>query len=62
MYLKDDYVKADRISVYLFFLYSIGMFVPESSSVLQKITSWLTGRRPEYIDPRVLAQGEGREG
>lgn len=38
------------------------MFVPESSSVLQKITSWLTGRRPEYIDPRVLAQGEGREG
>lgn len=40
---------------------SIGMFVPESSSVLQKITSWLTGRRPEYIDPRVLAQGEGRE-
>lgn len=41
---------------------SIGMFVPESSSVLQKITSWLTGRRPEYIDPRVLAQGEGREG
>lgn len=38
------------------------MFVPESSSFLQKITSWLTGRRPEYIDPRVLAQGDGREG
>ncbi|KAL1131953.1 hypothetical protein AAG570_011564 [Ranatra chinensis] len=40
---------------------SIAMFVPESSSTLQKITSWITGRRPEYIDPRVLAQGEGRE-
>ncbi|XP_014259139.1 B9 domain-containing protein 1 [Cimex lectularius] len=39
----------------------VPMFVPESSSFLQKITSWLTGRRPEYIDPRVLAQGEGRE-
>ncbi|KAK9511576.1 hypothetical protein O3M35_000207 [Rhynocoris fuscipes] len=39
----------------------VTMFVPESSSFLQKITSWLTGRRPEYIDPRVLAQGEGRE-
>jgi len=39
----------------------IAMFVPESSSLLQRITSWLTGRRPEYIDPRVLAQGEGRE-
>lgn len=40
----------------------IPMFVPESSSFLQKITSWLTGRRPEFIDPRVLAQGDGREG
>ncbi|XP_073981580.1 B9 domain-containing protein 1 isoform X2 [Rhodnius prolixus] len=39
----------------------VTMFVPESSSFLQKITSWLTGRRPEYIDPRVLAQGDGRE-
>ncbi|XP_014285990.1 B9 domain-containing protein 1 [Halyomorpha halys] len=40
---------------------SVPMFVPESSSFLQKITSWLTGRRPEFIDLRVLAQGEGRE-
>lgn len=38
------------------------MFVPESTSLLQKLTCWLTGRRPEYIDARVLAQGEGREG
>lgn len=38
------------------------MFVPESTSLLQKMTAWLTGRRPEYVDPRVLAQGEGREG
>ncbi|XP_073981579.1 B9 domain-containing protein 1 isoform X1 [Rhodnius prolixus] len=42
-------------------VWSVTMFVPESSSFLQKITSWLTGRRPEYIDPRVLAQGDGRE-
>ncbi|XP_013388568.1 B9 domain-containing protein 1 [Lingula anatina] len=39
----------------------IGMFVPESTSKLQKLTAWITGRRPEYVDPRVLAQGEGRE-
>ncbi|XP_039288164.1 B9 domain-containing protein 1 [Nilaparvata lugens] len=39
----------------------VAMFVPESSSVLQRVTSWLTGRRPEYVDPRVLAHGEGRE-
>lgn len=38
------------------------MFVPESSSILQRLTSWLIGRRPEFVDPRVVAQGEGREG
>lgn len=38
------------------------MFVPESTSLLQKLTCWLTGRRPEYVDSRMLAQGEGREG
>nr|CAD7426978.1 unnamed protein product [Timema monikensis] len=37
------------------------MFVPESSSLVQKLSCWLTGRRPEYVDPRILAQGEGRE-
>lgn len=26
------------------------------------ICSWLTGRRPEFTDPKVVAQGEGREG
>ena len=23
--------------------------------------SWLLGRRPEFVDPRFVAQGEGRE-
>ncbi|XP_056143801.1 B9 domain-containing protein 1 isoform X2 [Lampris incognitus] len=40
---------------------TIPMFVPESTSRLQKFTSWLLGRRPEYTDPKVVAQGEGRE-
>ncbi|KAG8178421.1 hypothetical protein JTE90_000934 [Oedothorax gibbosus] len=39
----------------------VAMFVPESSSLLQRLTSWLIGRRPEFVDPRVVAQGEGRE-
>ncbi|XP_047000449.1 B9 domain-containing protein 1 isoform X2 [Schistocerca americana] len=39
----------------------VPLFIPESASLLQKFTCWLTGRRPEYVDPRVLAQGEGRE-
>lgn len=37
-------------------------FVPASSSMLQQMTSWFTGRRPEYLDSRVLAFGDGREG
>ncbi|XP_047427395.1 B9 domain-containing protein 1 [Mugil cephalus] len=40
---------------------SIPMFVPEPSWRLQKFTGWLLGRRPEYTDPKVVAQGEGRE-
>ncbi|XP_075998875.1 B9 domain-containing protein 1 [Genypterus blacodes] len=40
---------------------TIPMFVPESTSRLQKFTSWLLGRRPEYTDAKVVAQGEGRE-
>ncbi|TRY59062.1 hypothetical protein DNTS_008383, partial [Danionella cerebrum] len=42
---------------------TIPMFVPESTSRLQKFTRfWLMGRRPEFTDPKVVAQGEGREG
>jgi hypothetical protein len=44
------------------FSHRLAMFVPESTSLLQKLTCWLTGRRPEYVDSRLLAQGEGREG
>ncbi|XP_018620074.1 B9 domain-containing protein 1 isoform X1 [Scleropages formosus] len=40
---------------------TVPMFVPESTSRLQKFTSWLMGRRPEFTDPKVVAQGEGRE-
>uniref|UniRef100_A0A674HB22 B9 domain-containing protein 1 n=1 Tax=Taeniopygia guttata TaxID=59729 RepID=A0A674HB22_TAEGU len=40
---------------------TIAMFVPESTSRLQQLTSWFTGRRPEFTDPRVVARGEGRE-
>ncbi|XP_066291098.1 B9 domain-containing protein 1-like [Branchiostoma lanceolatum] len=40
---------------------TLPMFVPESTSKLQKFVSWFLGRRPEYVDPKVVAQGEGRE-
>jgi len=40
---------------------TVPMFVPESSSYMQKFSSWLLGRRPEFIDPCVVAQSEGRE-
>lgn len=37
-------------------------FVPESASTIQKFMAWLTGRRPEFVDPKLIAQGRGREG
>ena len=37
------------------------MFVPESSSLVQRLTGWLMGARPHYIDPRVVASSEGRD-
>ena len=40
----------------------IPMFVPESTSKFQKFIGWIIGRRPEYVDQKVVAQGEGREG
>ncbi|KAK2185557.1 hypothetical protein NP493_228g01009 [Ridgeia piscesae] len=39
----------------------LAMFVPESSSRFQKFLSWLLSRRPEYTNPTLVAQGEGRE-
>lgn len=32
------------------------------SSAFSRLPSWFMGRRPEYTDPKVVAQGEGREG
>jgi len=37
------------------------MFVPESSSTVQKLLGWLFGRRPELVDVKTVAQSEGRE-
>lgn len=39
----------------------VSIYVPESSSTLQRLVEWLTGRRPELIDPAILASGGGRE-
>ena len=30
------------------------------NSLIQQFTGWLMGRRPEYVDMRVVASGEGR--
>ena len=39
----------------------IPVFVPESASIVQRIAGWVMGRRPEFVDPRVVASGEGRD-
>ncbi|VDK71090.1 unnamed protein product [Anisakis simplex] len=40
----------------------IAMFVPESSTPLQKFIGWITGKRAEFIDPRIVASSDGRHG
>ncbi len=39
----------------------VAMFVPESSSLIQRFTGYLMGSKPHYVDPRVVASGEGRD-
>ncbi|CAG2122216.1 unnamed protein product, partial [Medioppia subpectinata] len=39
----------------------VPMFAPQSSSLVHRWTSWFSGRKPEFIDPKVVAQSEGRE-
>ncbi|CAH8858758.1 unnamed protein product [Trichobilharzia szidati] len=38
----------------------VAMFVPQSSSKLMKLNAWLTGKRPEFLNPKVIASGDGR--
>ena len=37
------------------------MFVPESTSGLQAVVGWMLGRRPEFVDPRVVARSVLRQ-
>ncbi|CAL4064951.1 unnamed protein product, partial [Meganyctiphanes norvegica] len=39
----------------------LSTFVPESASTIQKLMAWLTGRRPEFVDPKIITRGQGRE-
>eukprot|EP00054_Salpingoeca_dolichothecata_P018999 m.117547 g.117547 ORF g.117547 m.117547 type:complete len:107 (-) comp23090_c0_seq3:33-353(-) len=40
---------------------TIPMFVPQASSTLQRVASWILGQRPEFVDPKFVAQSNGRE-
>lgn len=42
-------------------IFRVAIYVPESSSYLQQFAAWISGRRPELIDPQILASGDGRE-
>ncbi|CAF1017520.1 unnamed protein product [Adineta steineri] len=39
----------------------IPLFVPRSSSRFQQFLGWMMGRRPEFVDPKVVTQNAGRE-
>ena len=40
----------------------IGLFVPEQPSRMKRFLDWIKGTNPEFIDPRVLNENEGRQG
>uniref|UniRef100_A0A7E4VUR9 B9 domain-containing protein 1 n=1 Tax=Panagrellus redivivus TaxID=6233 RepID=A0A7E4VUR9_PANRE len=39
----------------------IPVFTPVASTVMHKLIGFFTGRRAEYVDPRIVATSEGRE-
>uniref|UniRef100_A0A8R1TQU1 B9 domain-containing protein 1 n=1 Tax=Onchocerca volvulus TaxID=6282 RepID=A0A8R1TQU1_ONCVO len=39
----------------------ITMFVPEASTLLQRFIGWLTGKRAEFVDPKIVATADGRQ-
>lgn len=40
----------------------IGLFVPEQPSRMKRFLDWMKGTNPEFVDPRVLNENEGRQG
>ncbi|VDM41220.1 unnamed protein product [Toxocara canis] len=38
----------------------IAMFVPEASTSVQKFVAWITGKRAEFVDPRIVTSANGR--
>ncbi|CAF1544827.1 unnamed protein product, partial [Didymodactylos carnosus] len=39
----------------------IPLFVPRSTSLFHQFLAWMLGRRPEFVDPKVVAFNSGRE-
>jgi len=50
---NDNKGKSDR---------RIAIYRPQSSSLVQQWMSWLSGRRPELIEPKSIACSDGRHG
>eukprot|EP00730_Choanoeca_flexa_P006507 TRINITY_DN12165_c0_g1_i10.p2 TRINITY_DN12165_c0_g1~~TRINITY_DN12165_c0_g1_i10.p2 ORF type:complete len:181 (+),score=15.57 TRINITY_DN12165_c0_g1_i10:2227-2769(+) len=41
---------------------SVPLFTPQDKSVMQSIIGYIYGKRPEYVDPTIVARNAGREG
>ena len=53
--------EADRNSRATFF-FEISMNRAYDWSNIFVFSRWIFGRRPEFVDPKIVSQGEGREG
>ncbi|CAD5235751.1 unnamed protein product [Bursaphelenchus xylophilus] len=40
---------------------TVAMFVPQASTATQRILSFFTGRRAEFVDSRIVSMSQGRE-
>ncbi|KAI1718843.1 ciliary basal body-associated, b9 protein domain-containing protein [Ditylenchus destructor] len=40
---------------------TVPIFLPQASTTMQKFIGFFTGRRAEFVDPRIVSMAEGRE-
>ena len=40
----------------------VPLFIPVATSPFNGLLSWIMGRYPEFLDPKFIAKGQGRQG
>lgn len=43
------------------YMKTVHLFAPKPSSFIQKFLGWFTGTQPEFVEPKLVAESEGRQ-